>query len=99
MLKIETYHLFLICIQKMLMQMSIKKYMKNLKSLKPKHKQLLTIETNINELFYLLKEFIKTNHFKKSITKKSNLLKNLKFIKSSMKLAFLSYNEPIYRYY
>ena len=95
MLKIETYHLFLICIQKMSMQMSIKKYMKNLKSLKPKHK-LLIIETNINELFYLLKEFVKTNPFKKSITKKSNLLKNLKFIKSSMKLALLSYNEPTY---
>ena len=60
MLKIETYHLFLICIQKMSMQMSIKKYMKNLKSLKPKHK-LLIIETNINELFYLLKEFMSYN--------------------------------------
>ena len=41
-------------------------------------------------------EFIKINPLKKSITKKSNLLKNLESIKSTIKSALLTYNEPIY---
>ena len=40
-------------------------------------------------------EFIKINPLKKSITKKSNLLKNLKSIKSTIKSALLTYNEQI----
>ena len=41
-------------------------------------------------------EFIKINPLKKSITKKSNLLKNLESIKSTIKSALLTYNEQIY---
>ena len=77
------------------MFMSIKKYMKDLNTLNPKH-ELLTIETNVNELFNILKEFVKGNLLKKSSTKKSNLLTNLKFIKSAMGSALLAYNEQIY---
>ena len=40
-------------------------------------------------------EFIKINPLKKSITKKSNLLKNLESIKSTIKSALLTYNEQI----
>ena len=61
--------LFFICIQNMSMHMSIKEYMADLNTLKPEQ-QLLTIETNINEISNLLKEFIKTNLLKKSIIKK-----------------------------
>ena len=53
----------------MSMHMSIKEYMADLNTLKPEQ-QLLTIETNINEISNLLKEFIKTNLLKKSIIKK-----------------------------
>ena len=87
--------LFLICIHKMSIHMSIKEYMKDLNTLKPEH-DLLTIYTNINELFNLLKEFIKTNLLKKSITKESNLKKKIESIKSTIKSALLTYNEPIY---
>ena len=64
--------LFFICIQKMSMHMSTKEYMADLNTLKPEH-QLLTIETNINEISNLFKEFVKTNPLKKSITKEVNL--------------------------
>ena len=79
----------------MCMHMSIKEHMKDLNTLKPEH-QLLTIETKINELFNELKEFIKANPLKKPITKKPDLLKNLESIKITIKLALLTYNEPIY---
>ena len=46
--------LFFICIQKMSMHMSTKEYMADLNTLKPEH-QLLTVETNINEISNLLK--------------------------------------------
>ena len=46
--------LFLICIQNMSMHMSLKEYMADLNTLKPEQ-QLLTIETNINEISNLLK--------------------------------------------
>ena len=52
------------------MRMSIKKYMKDLNTLKPEH-QLLTIETNINEISNLLKEFVRTNPLKKSVIKQA----------------------------
>ena len=61
--------LFLISIQNMSMHMSIREYMADLNTLKPEQ-QLLTIETNINEISNLLKEFIKTNLLKKSVIKK-----------------------------
>ena len=60
--------LFLICIEKMSMHMSIKKNTADLNTLKPEH-QLLTIETNINKISNLLKEFIKTNPLNKSVIK------------------------------
>ena len=50
--------------------MSIKKCMKDLNTLKPEH-QLLTIETNINEISNLLKEFVRTNPLKKSVIKQA----------------------------
>ena len=56
----------------MSMHMSIKEYMADINTLKPEH-QLLTIETNINEISNLFKEFVKTNPLKKSITKEVNL--------------------------
>ena len=43
-----------------------------------------------------MKEFIKTNLLKKSITKESNLKKKIESIKSTIKSALLTYNEPIY---
>ena len=52
----------------MSMHMSIKKNMADLNTLKPEH-QLLTIETNINKISNLLKEFIKTNPLNKSVIK------------------------------
>ena len=56
------------------MRMLITKYMKDLNTLKPEH-QLLTIESNINEWFNRLKQFIKTNPLNKSTKRKSNFLK------------------------
>ena len=79
----------------MQMFMSIKEYMKGLNTLNVEY-QLLTIETNLNEFFNILKQFIKKNLLKKSATKKFNLLTNLKIIKSTMRSALFAYNEQIY---
>ena len=50
--------LFLICIQKMSMDMSTKEFMADLNTLKPEH-QLLTIETNIMKYLIYLKNLLK----------------------------------------
>ena len=71
----------------MSMHMSIKEYMADLNTLKPEQ-QLLTIETNINEISNLLKEFIKTNLLKKSVIKKSNLLRKFRIYKVNYKISF-----------
>ena len=75
--------------------MSIKEYMADINTLKPEH-QLLTIETNINEISNLFKEFVKTNPLKKSITKEVNLLKKIESIKSTIKSVLVADNEAIH---
>ena len=54
----------------------LKEYMKNLKP----EQQLLTIETSLKELLNLSTEFNKINILKKSIEKKTNLLKDIESI-------------------